>query len=95
MYTVPFFASILPPTLSKILLIQLYLIHLGIEAQVPIEQDLMRNSSVEFHPYQHYPFNQSTDNVFAAFSNMTTTYVLPHATIISQISKTGKNKSWY
>jgi len=56
----------------------------GIEVLIPTEKDLMENGSIEFNPY-----NQSNGNVFAAFLNMTPTYVLPHAVIINQINKTG------
>ena len=56
----------------------------GIEVLIPTEIDLMENGSIEFNPY-----NQSNGNVFAAFLNMTPTYVLPHAVIVNQINKTG------
>jgi len=63
--------------------------YLGIEAHIPVQQDLMEKSRIEFHPY-----NQSTDNVFASFWNITPAYTLPHAVIINQINKRGKRNTY-
>ncbi|XP_065901690.1 adhesion G protein-coupled receptor E2-like [Dysidea avara] len=57
--------------------------NIGIEAQIPVEQDLMENGNIEF-----YAFRQSSD-AFTVFGNRTPSYLLPHAVIINQINKTG------
>ena len=60
-------------------------LYLGIEAQIPVEQDLMENGNIEF-----YAFRQSSD-AFTVFGNRTPSYLLPHAVIINQINKTGRD----
>jgi len=61
--------------------------YLGIEAQIPAEEELMENGNIEF-----YIESPSSVNVFAAFGDMTPAYTLPHAVIINQINNmTGTN----